>query len=171
MRSMGASSSDPPMVPMRKPTVRRNPSWDDLEKVRHTPVHTPVPTKCVTISRGCSNSRATLVDIASGDRAHGDFMHDSVSDVIDRAGRRCCYFWTGRLGVTPDECTEAAKACRLHCCCGTRTSHHTQAVTIITITVLLGIVFTSHCQSNQVISGCTRASRMLDLPSLPTIRL
>jgi hypothetical protein len=54
---------------------------------------------------------ATLVDFASGDGAHGDFVRDLVSDVVDCAGRGCRYFWTGRLGVAPDERTEAAKAC------------------------------------------------------------
>ena len=55
------------------------------------------------------------MDFARGDGAHGDFVRDLIPDVIDRAGRwywwGCWYYWTGRLGVTPDERTEAAKAC------------------------------------------------------------
>ena len=51
------------------------------------------------------------MDFASGDGAHRDFVRDLVSDVVDRARRGCHYFWTGRLGVAPDERTEAAKAC------------------------------------------------------------
>jgi hypothetical protein len=94
--------------------VRRNPSSDDLEKVRHTPVRTPARRRNVYILSSVDREVvlcATLVDFASGDGAHGDFVRDLVSDVVDRARRRCCYFGTGRLGVTPDERTEAAKAC------------------------------------------------------------
>ena len=104
---MGASS-DPPVT---EPTVWRHPSSDDLENLRHTSARTPAPPKYVSPVEDVCTFYSAFVDFANGDSVHGDFVRYLVSGAIDGAGRRwCCCYRTGRLGVTPDERTEAAKA-------------------------------------------------------------
>lgn len=91
---MGASS-DPPVT---EPTMWRHPSSDDLENLRHTSARTPAPPKYVS----------PVEDVCT---FYSAFVRYLVSGAIDGAGRRwCCCYRTGRLGVTPDERTEAAKA-------------------------------------------------------------
>ena len=50
-----------------------------------------------------SHACAALMDFASGDSVHGDFMHNLIVGVVDRARRRRWCYWAGRLGVMPDE--------------------------------------------------------------------